>query len=386
MTTISLDFFTRKKFLFYFGNIITLAISLIEILKIRACNFYIFQTATIDYLNHQNPFTDIERSFIYLPPFLPFFTPFTLLPTWLGALSWNLLNFNLLFWGLYYIPNLSEKKKGFVLLYSLLAIGQSIFSFQYNITILAFFLIGYACLERGKYWIALLVIVFSGMTKVYGFVELFLFLMYPQFWKNVGRGLILLIAFAIFPLIHSSLEFSQELYLSWYEVISTHSANEFYFTVCKLIKNYTHINLFSHGNLILGSVILSLLGVILSMRKCYPYPSFRLQCLGILMTTIIVWGTNTELCTYCIAIVGYLLWCNTLPKITLFNKVLLVLNFLFISIMPIDIFCPTSWSKIVLNQWSVNVILGLITWGNMVYITFVKRPYLKDATSTLTSN
>ena len=63
------------------------------------------------------------------------------------------------------------------------------------------FLFAYSLLERDKGFWAVLLIMISGFTKVYGIFQLGLLLCYPHFWRHVGYavgiGVVLLAAPAV---------------------------------------------------------------------------------------------------------------------------------------------------------------------------------------------
>src|SRR5690606_27918011 len=139
------------------------------------------------------------RFFLYTPIFSVLYTPFTLLPNWLGPFVWNIFNFSLFFAAIFQLPEtFTHRQQCNMFLFTLLIIGQSLLSFQFNITVAYIFLFAYGLMERKQFFWAILLIMISGMTKVYGIFQLGLLLCYPQFWRNtlyailIGTGLFLL--------------------------------------------------------------------------------------------------------------------------------------------------------------------------------------------------
>jgi hypothetical protein len=98
----------------------------------------------------------------------------------------------------------------------------------------------------------------------------------------------------------------------------------------------------------------------------------RVQFLGILMIWAILFGVVAERNTYLIAIAGYAMW-YSFSQITRIDKILLWLNFVLLGIIPIDLFCPGSVSTFLLTKLNLGIIVFTITWGYMVYKTFISN-------------
>jgi hypothetical protein len=86
----------------------------------------------------------------------------------------------------------------------LLILEQSVFPFQFNIVIAYCFLFSFTLLERGHGFWAVLLIMISTTTKVYGIVELLLLFCYPKTFRRLlyafflGGLLLLLPVFLLF--------------------------------------------------------------------------------------------------------------------------------------------------------------------------------------------
>ena len=269
----------------------------------------------------------------------------------------------------------------FMMLYVILVMAQALFSFQYNITIAYIFLFSFILLERGQYWWALLLIVISCATKVYGFFELALFVCYPQFWRNVGRGVLLLVAVLLLPALTVGFVGGiAQLYEGWFTAINVHSYRPFE-TMTRLILVYTHIDTYDIGNLIFAIVALALTMAIIFMRKRFRTTEQRAQLLGIIMVTIILWGTNSERNTYIIAILGHALWYINTERHNMLDKILIASNFILITLIPIDILCPRAVLNLLMDGLVLNVLSMLVTWIRMLYVTFTEgqRTYLAMA-------
>lgn len=95
----------------------------------------------------------------------------------------------------------TQQQKCRMFLFLLLILGQSLLSFQYNITVAYLFLFAYTLLEKDRGFLAVLLIMISGCTKVYGIFELALLLCYPHVWRNFGYAVAMGIVLLALPLI-----------------------------------------------------------------------------------------------------------------------------------------------------------------------------------------
>lgn len=376
ISVLNREYTVRQQFIF--GVIAVLAVSIIETLKHRALNYYIYEFATNEFWsNIFSPYVDFTSRngcdvFIYLPPFFTIFSLFTLLPQWLGPIVWNVLNFSLLFLAIRTLPSLNGKQKQLIFLYPFLITLQTLFSFQYNVVVAYLFLFAFVLLENKKYWWGLLLISISMLTKVYGGVEFLLLLFYPQFWKNVGRTLIVSILVFISPMINWSCNL-MPLYSDWYASITTHQMRQVYETVTRLLLVDFGIDVYNYASIMLA-LVLAIVVILTFIRKNQMGTlANRYMLLGLLMSTVIVWGVNSEIHTYCIYMLGFTLWYIHLPKRNRFVKILFWLNFVILSIIPVDVFCPRFIYNFVIKEYVLNMILVLVTWGTMLYYTFFSK-------------
>lgn len=381
--------FTReysKRQQFIFGMLAVLAVSIIESLKHRALNYYIYEFATNDYWNLLSPYVDFcARNgcdvFIYLPPFLPLFSLFVLLPQWLGPIVWNMMNFSLLFYAISSLPSLSGKQKQLVFFFPFLITLQTLFSFQYNVVVIYLFLFAFVFMERGCYWWGLLCITFSMLTKVYGGVEFLLLLFYPQFWKNIGRTVLLSAVVFLLPLVNWECNLTA-LYADWYDAIYNHKTTRLYETVIRLVRLYFDVNIARYGAALLAAVLSLTTFFTFIRKKKMQGIANRYMLLGLLMSTIIVWGTSSEIHTYCIHLFGFALWYLHLPRRNRYIELLFWSNFVLFSFLPIDFLCPDAVYDVIVREYAINMILVLITWGTMFYYTFFsKTDTIKEGTS-----
>ena len=379
--------YLTQRNLFLLGVVIALAVSLLEISRGRAYNYEIFLRGTQELWRGINPYTldfmtrnhyvmkpeALMTEFIYLPAFALPFAVFTLLPVWLGALLWNVFNYVSFFLILRHLPALTDHHRQLVFLFMLPLMAQNMFSFQYNFTVANMFLFAFLLLERERYWWAILIITFSGITKIYGFVMVPMLLLYPQLWKNIGRTVACTALWVVLPVVFAGPQHLVSLYTHWLDYILTHAESRVFFTVRQITRVFTGFDMGAWENIMLAAVGLIVSIAILCRCKTLSATLSRRYCvLGTLISLPILWGGHTELVTFIIPMAGFLLWYFTTPRTTLFDHILLWAAFIILGIVPIDILCPVALKNILIYDYAtdtglfLNVIVTMVMWVRMI--------------------
>lgn len=365
--------------LYSIGFVLTMVITLVEFLRGRHYNYIIFAESTIDFWNGISPYTadwvkEHGRYFLYSPIFSVLCSPFAFLPPWLGPFVWNLFHYSMLFLAIFSLPKqFSYQSKSYIFLFLLPILAQSLFSFQYNIAVAYLFIFAYSLLEREKYLFAILLIMISGTTKIYGVFQLILLVFYPCFKRNFLYSVLLLILFIALPLVHLSIDEFFPYYGEWFSALSTHQRGWFesiFYGVPFKFFMLDNFRIWQIGSLI-GFIVL----IFVSFKK-WISERFRVQALGILMSWTILFSDSAELHTYIIALLGYMLWYKTrIPA--LFDRILLWSNFFLLCLVPIDIFVPTVLMNFLTKTLSLHIWVFLITWIRMIWITFFQSTLRK---------
>ena len=375
-------YFQTSKSIFLFGLFFAFVITLKEVINLSYNNFQIFSYGSIDFWEGINPYSDWYHLnlrnkpldvFIYLPVFSILFTPFTLIPSWLGAFCWNFFTYSLFYKSIFFLPQkYNFKNKKFIFFISCLLLFATMLSMQFNPLVAALFLFSYSYLEKRQYFLAILLISISGFTKVYGIFQLSMLIFYPKFWKNVLYSFGIGIFLFFLPLVRFNFTVLIYYYQTWIDAISGHSTMQSFYSIYRAIYSITpKINYFASKISIVVLFIVFAFGLY-HIKKIKNSFALRAQYLGILMSYVILFGLSSELHTYVIAITGYSIWYIFSRKTSL-NKILLWLNFFLLAIFPIDIFCPVIISKFVLGELHLGVIVFFITWLIMIYKTFFKK-------------
>ncbi|MEG2240704.1 MAG: glycosyltransferase family 87 protein, partial [Alistipes sp.] len=232
------------------------------------------------------------------------------------------------------------------------------------------FLFAYGLQERDKSFWAVLLIMLSGFTKVYGIFQLAFLLCYPRFWRNMGYAVGIGVVLFALPLLKLSPSELLPYYREWIEALSLHQSSRIFdsvfFAEPFLNRTLPYFRIVQIGTLVL------LAGLFLANYKKYSSFAFRAQALGILMGWVILFSDSAEKHTYVIALGGYLLWYwNHAPR--RIDKVLFWANFVLLVLIPIDVVCPIPVMRFVCYTLWLNIWVFLFTWLRMGYITFIRQ-------------
>ena len=382
-----MPFFYHRRNLYLIGFLLAFIVTLLEFMRGRHQNFMVFSDATQFFWQGISPYTTdfVEfhgRFFLYSPVFTVLFAPFAYLPAWLGPFAWNLFNYSLFFLAIFTLPRqFTHQQKCRMFLFPLLILGQSLLSFQYNITVACMFLFAYTLLEKDRGFLAVLLIMISGCTKVYGIFELALLLCYPHFWRNlgyaVGTGIVLL----ALPLIKIAPIDLFPYYEEWCHSLAVHQSTGAYdsFFYARPIAAWTlpHFRTLQLG--MLGLLTLLFLG---NFRK-WPSFTFRTQALGILMGWVVLLSDSAEKHTYIIALAGFMLWYWSRTTRTMTDKILFWSCFALLCVVPIDLFVPVPVRTFITRTLWLHVWVFFIVWIRMIWLTFMVSLIHPPATDAL---
>lgn len=358
------------------GFIVAFLVTIMEVSRGRHLNFLIFQNSTLDFWNGITPYGEQWFRhgldyFLYAPLFNILFTPFAYMPDWLGPFAWNLMNYGLYAAAIYTLPRLSMESKSRILLYTLPILATTQLSFQYNVAIAYIYLFAFTLLESGRAPWAILLIMISALTKIYGGFELAILIFYPRIWRNLGWTLLIGVGLLLLPALKISIMELPAYYASWFDALSSH-------TDSRLFEGFFNIRLLWGDALpaymaqIQVGVIAAVSALVIANYRKFSDFNFRIQVLSIIMGWIILFSNSPEKHTYVIALVGYLLWYWTQPTRSVYDRTLYWLNLVVLVLMPIDLLCPVGIMRFVFDTIDANQWLFILTWGTMVARTLVR--------------
>jgi hypothetical protein len=354
--------------LYFSGFVVVAMLSMLEALRGRHFNFMIFDTATTMFWNGVSPYGGAWKatgldSFLYAPLFNIFFAPFAFLPDRIAPLAWNIFNFTLWFFAVFTLPEkYTRENKCVTFMFTFLILCTTQLSFQYNVTVASVFLLSFSLLERDRGFAAVVLIMLSGFTKIYGIFQLGLLLCYPRFWRNMGYTLVAGLIFALLPAVRIPVEQLPAYYEEWVNALLAHKDTRVWQTIFYIKPFFDTAP--AYMNHIRVGVLLALAALLIYNRKKYGDFEFRAQSLGILTGWVILFSDSSERHTYLIALAGYMLWYWTIVPNRI-DRILFWANFVVLTVMPVDLLCPPALMLFVFNTLTLNLWLFTFTWLRM---------------------
>lgn len=358
-----------KTTVFLLGLIAAIVITAIETFRLRYANYLVFSDSTLDFWNGVNPYSqefvnNHGRYFLYTPVFSVLFLPIALLPKWLGPFVWNVMNYSLFALSVFTLPKRYDNFKVKIFLFLLLVLEQSLFAFQYNIVVAYIFLFAFNLLERGKAFWAVLLIMVSATTKVYGIVELLLLFCYPKVWRNLLYATAIGLALLFLPALKVGLDGLLPCYMNWWNMLAQHQDSATYasllytFPLSHFLEHYRIVQLITIG------IVVAVFFVQLRRNNDF---TFRATTLGVLMGWIIVFGDSSETHTYLIALTGYMLWYRLKEHYSITDKTLFWLLLFFFGVVPTDVLMPTPVHNLLNGYLFIDVYLYAVVWTMMLF-------------------
>lgn len=371
--------FASHKGMFLFGLTIVIIVSIIKILDMRYNVFMVYKHGALDFWQNINPYSNWRHpydKYLYGPVFSVLFTPLAILPSWLGAFLWNLLNFILFYYSIKRLPEskFNDKSKTFFYWFLFPIALTDLFYFQCNLLVTSCFILAYSLLEKNKAQTGLIILLFSGFSKIYGLTQLGTLLFYSNKKRNLLFTVILSATLFLFPIILIPISELIAYYQSWFTAISArHNPLEFevIYRLIYFIGIHEIVHYILHIQIV--TVLIICIFTILNYKK-FSNINFRTRVIGIVMGWVILFSTTAEKHTYIVAMAGMLLWYITENK-TLFKQVLIWSNFFIIILVPIDAIIPKSFMRFIYDTLHLNLILFGLTWLYMFSRTFISPPF-----------
>jgi hypothetical protein len=231
--------------------------------------------------------------------------------------------------------------------------------------VLYIFLLAFTLLEKNKPFWAVLLIMISATTKIYGVVELALLLCYPKFWRNMGYAVLCGIGLLLLPAVCTGFNRLFELYQENMENLASHHSAVDY--VGLLFARGLKPLLLPNYRLVQIGVLVILSALFFWRHERWQNFRFRVQALAVLMGYIILFSDSPETHTYIIALTGYLMAFWLQPKRTTFDWVLFWLLFVNFCILPTDVLCPSWIHRYVHETFWLDVYGMLIAWLRVIW-------------------
>ena len=363
-------FFGSPSSVFFLGLAVALLATALEVARGRNTNYFDYQDATRMFWEGISPYT-LEYAqahsiyFLYSPVFCVIFAPVFLLPWWLGPFVWNVCNYSLFALAIKLLPGQLAKYRHWIFLFLLSVVLQTVFCYQHNIIVSYVYIFAFILLERGKPFWAVLLIMLSATTKVYGVAELAILFCYPRVWRNLGYAAVCGAALLLLPAVNTAFDNVFVLYQEMFSMISSHHSDSDFIGILfarglkpLLLPHYREVQL----------AVLAVLGVLFFARwRRWRDFRFRVQALAVLTGYMILFSDCPETHTYVIALPFYAMafWLQerrTWVDWTLFWS--LVVNF---CILPTDVICPAWLHDYVHTTLWLDVYTYFVCWLRVLW-------------------
>lgn len=355
---------TRHVF-FWLGLAVTLLATTLEVARGRDANYIVYADATRLFWEGITPYTmefveQHGRYFLYPPTFCVVFAPIFALPSWLGPFVWNVCHYLLFALSIKTLPARFDPYKRRVFLFLLPVLLQSVFCFQYNVACCYLFLFAFSLLERGKGFWAVVLIMLSATTKVYGGIELAMLLMYARPWRNIGYAVGLGAVMLALPLLNINHPAPLSLYGDMANILTVHNTDVDYIGL--LYARGLKWLLLPHAKVVQLLVLVLLAVGYFARHKRWGDLTFRTQCLALLMGYIILWSDCPETHTYIIALAGWQLAFWLQPTHQKWEWVLFWVVFVCFGILPTDVLCPAWLHEYIHETFWLDVYAFTAAW------------------------
>ena len=311
------------------------------------------------YILHIEDHFDLYK---YSPTFSVFFGLFAVFPDWIGLSLWNIFNSLLLLASVYYLPRLNNYQKGIILLIVLVEMITSIQNAQSNALIAALFIFAFGLLEKQKYALATLSIVFTVFIKIFGIVAFALLLFYPKKWKLLLYSLIWSVVLLLIPLLFIDFEQYTSLLYSYGNMLKTDHSSSYGMSVLGWLYTWFSLIIDKYLIVIMGAIIFMIPMVRI---KQFSNFYFKLLALSSILIWVVIFNHKAESPTFIIAMAGVAIWYVISEKSTI-NNILFWFAFIFTSMSPTDLF-----PAIIRDEFVVPYVLKgvpcIFIWIKIIY-------------------
>ena len=328
-------------------------------------NYLIFKYSFPHLLNNLNLYalyiSEYGDLFKYSPTFAFAMGLFYYLPDWLGLIIWNLLNTLFLFTGIKILPRINERSKMLLMLFVLFELIGNLQNEQGNAMITGFILLIFVFFERKNLMLAALFVALAFYVKIFGIVAVALFLLYPRktiFLLYLGMWTAIL---GVLPLLIVTPGELMTQYENWYELLKTDHGMSYGFSVMGVLHKWFGLN---PAKWLLTAISIALFCVGYIRRDLFRDMTYRYLFLSSVLVWIVIFNHKAESPSYILAMTGCGIW-FFVQKPALFNTVLFILAFIFISFTLTDLF-PREM-RMFLYEYYVKTLPAILIWIIIIY-------------------
>jgi hypothetical protein len=330
-------------------------------------NYVIFKSSFFYLIDNQNlyeyHFGKYADLFKYSPTFALFMGLFYYLPDWLGLSLWNIFNGLVFLFAITTLPNFSNKKTFYLLLFVIIELVLSLQNCQTNSLIAGLAILSFTSMEKGNVGRAAFYICCGIFIKIFIVVACLFFLFYP----NKVRFILFMLLWSgilfLLPAIVIGIPNLIQLYTNWIFMIDNDRSN-----TIALYKVGENFSIYPFLEILIGTKVnktITLIGGIILLLsplvfiKKYRYFDFRMKFLCLLLIWMVIFNHKAESPSYVIAMAGIGIWCLSKEK----SKAALVLLFVtlfFTSLFFTDLVPPSFKQNF--NKPSIKIFMSFVVF------------------------
>lgn len=324
--------------------------------------------------------------FLYGPVFSIFVAPFAIPSEGLGFFLWQIVNALAFLWAINMLP-FTNRIKTLILLFCVIEFANTSHYMQINAIVVAFIILSFMLVKKGKDEWATMFIVLGTFIKLYPIIGLAFFLFSKNKWKFAISTGVWAIIFFVLPMAISSPSYIIQSYHDWFTTLShKNEINEGLNTAIdwcimgvarRLAGDASIPNL---PFLIAGAAIFA---IPLLRFKQFISLEFRLQVLSSALLMVVLFSTGAEHPTFVIATAGAVIYIMMQDKpFTTFNIVMLVLLLVITGLGPSDAF--PRFMRVWMNNYAMKAWPCIIIWVKIAY-ELIFKDFLVEKPSPETS-
>lgn len=300
--------------------------------------------------------------FKYSPAFALFFGVLAYLPDGLGLALWNCLNAFCLFVAIKKLPNVTDKAKIAVLFFVLIELVTSLQNSQSNALMVGLLILAFVFFESDQVFLACLCITLTVFIKLFGLLAFAMAIFYPNKIKAIFYSIGCVLFLSVIPLLVVPIGQLFFLYKSWWGLLIDDHTISYGLSMLGWLISWFGFNGSKNLVVLVGLILLL---VPLVWVKEYKAFLFRVSFLCSLLIWMVIFNHKAESPTFVIAISGVALWYFLKPTNT-FDRVLLLVAFVFTCLSPTDIF-PSLIQNQFFDPYVVKVVPCIFIWLKITY-------------------
>jgi len=313
----------------------------------------------------------------YGPAFSLIIAPFSLMPQFLGLLSWLLFMGGLLYVAILKLPSpIGHAGKIFIFWFVSNEVLSSMQMAQFNLAVAALMIASYTAIKRGHTGWAACFIMISSFTKIYGILGLVFILFTDKKWRFIGWNIIWAIILFALPMVISSPEYVLSQYMEWARslieknelnvAVGFNTQSNYYqnISILGMIHRITQLE-FSDLYILVPGALLYLLPMVRTSQ--YRYAGFQYGVVASSLMCIILFSTGSESSGYIIAMLGVALWYISAPgKRSSIDLALLIFALIIGSFGTSDLM-PSFLKRGYIRPYSLKALPVTLVWLKLLY-------------------